>query len=83
MRARPSTSLLRLVGDLDCGGPTPPFVSPLVGKTTDWRAGCGRSARPVRREGGRETGPPYPYHVWLLTRRSKDVEGRARFGHDA
>lgn len=28
-----------------------PSVSPLRGKTTDWRAGCGRSARPVRREG--------------------------------
>ena len=26
-------------------------VSPLVGKTTNWRAGCGRSASPVRREG--------------------------------
>ena len=26
-------------------------VSPLAGKTTDWRAGCGRSASPVRREG--------------------------------
>src|SRR5262252_4885134 len=25
-------------------------ASPLAGKTTDWRAGCGRSARPVRRE---------------------------------
>jgi hypothetical protein len=27
-------------------------VSPLEGKTTDRRAGCGRSASPVRREGG-------------------------------
>jgi hypothetical protein len=27
------------------------FASPLGGKTTDWRAGCGRSASPVRREG--------------------------------
>src|SRR5215469_3775530 len=37
-------------------------VNPLEGKTTDWRAGCGRSACPVRREG--EPGPlgsSYPY----------------------
>src|SRR5208337_1549954 len=27
------------------------FITPLRGKTTDWRAGCGRSASPVRREG--------------------------------
>jgi len=27
-------------------------VSPLVGKTTNWRAGCGRSARPVSEGGG-------------------------------
>ena len=31
-------------------------ASPLEGNTTDWRAGCGRSACPVRREGG--TGQP-------------------------
>ena len=35
-------------------------VSPLVGKTTDWRAGCGKSACPVRRE-GRAQALPYPY----------------------
>jgi RNA-directed DNA polymerase len=29
-------------------------VNPQGGKTTNRRAGCGRSARPVRREGGRE-----------------------------
>ncbi len=40
-------------------------ASPLEGKTTDWRAGCGRSARPVRREGGRVTAPPYPYHGFV------------------
>ena len=33
---------------------------PLRGKTTDWRAGCGRSASPVRRE-GRPDRRPYPY----------------------
>ena len=27
------------------------YVNPLGGKTTDWRAGCGRPACPVRREG--------------------------------
>ena len=27
------------------------FANPLVGKTTDWRAGCGTTACPVRREG--------------------------------
>jgi len=39
-------------------------ASPLVGKTTDWRAGCGRSARPVRREGGsKPIDSPYPYPI--------------------
>ena len=38
-------------------------VSPLRGKTTDRRAGCGRSARPVRREGAtKPIDAPYPYH---------------------
>ena len=38
------------------------FITPLRGKTTDWRAGCGRSARPVRREGELNSiGSPYPY----------------------
>ena len=27
------------------------FITPLGGKTTNWRAGCGKSACPVRREG--------------------------------
>ncbi len=37
-------------------------VNPLGGKTIDRRAGCGRSACPVRREGGpRPLGPSYPY----------------------
>ena len=35
-------------------------VSPLAGKTTDWRAGCGKSASPVRREGAAKAAP-YPY----------------------
>jgi len=37
-------------------------VNPLRGDTTNRRAGCGRSARPVRREGGpNPIGSPYPY----------------------
>ena len=43
------------------------FASPLEGKTTNWRAGCGRSACPVRREGGRVTVPPYPYRRGSLS----------------
>ncbi len=31
-------------------GPQPPLPAPMR-KTTDWRAGCGRSASPVQREG--------------------------------
>jgi len=27
------------------------YVNPFQGKTTDWRAGCGKTACPVRREG--------------------------------
>ena len=34
-------------------GPWLGSVNPLRGKTTNWRAGCGKSARPVRREGER------------------------------
>ena len=56
-------------------------ASPLEGKTTDWRAGCGRSACPVRREGGRVTAPPYPYHVFCA-RTKEDVDGGAKPGHD-
>ena len=38
-------------------------ITPLAGKTTNWRAGCGRSASPVRREGDSNSiGSPYPYH---------------------
>ena len=33
------------------GQPMMRFASPLAGNTTNWRAGCGRSACPVRREG--------------------------------
>ena len=43
-------SLLNM-GCSACRTPMMRFASPLVGNTTDWRAGCGRSASPVRREG--------------------------------
>ncbi len=48
-------------------------VSPLAGKTTDWRAGCGRSARPVRREGvSKPIDAPYPYHHLCKVYAKKD-----------
>src|SRR5712692_9867348 len=55
-------------------------VSPLAGKTTDWRAGCGRSARPVRREGvSKPIDAPYPYSIisapCLKTRGRRDKPG--------
>ena len=41
-------------------------VSPLRGKTTDRRAGCGRTASPVRREGAsKPIDAPYPYQRLL------------------
>ena len=46
-------------GSSACRRPMPWPVSPLVGKTTDRRAGCGRTARPVRRA-GRATPFPTP-----------------------
>ena len=46
------------------GRPCMRSANPLAGKTTDWRAGCGRSASPVRREG--EAAPlPTPMVVAL------------------
>src|SRR5207245_4335525 len=35
-------------------------VNPRGGNTTDWRAGCGKPARPVRREGKRFTALSLP-----------------------
>jgi hypothetical protein len=58
-------------------------VSPLAGKTTDWRAVCGRSARPVRREGAsKPIGASYPYHALLAELSKKDVDARDKRGHD-
>src|SRR5215470_4120132 len=60
--AGPMPTLLRL-GYLACNKPMSRHASPLAGKTTDRRAGCGRSARPVRREGAsKPIDAPYPYH---------------------
>jgi retron-type reverse transcriptase len=42
--------------------PMPRPVNPQRGNTIHRRAGCGKPARPVRREGGpNPIGPPYPY----------------------
>jgi len=57
----PLPSLLRM-GFSTCGRPMRRSASPLAGKTINRRAGCGRSARPVRREGGATPiASPYPY----------------------
>ena len=48
-------------------------VNPLEGKTINWRAGCGKTASPVRREGEpNPIGSPYPYKLSfpVLTRES-------------
>src|ERR1035438_1252813 len=43
----------------------PKHVNPHGGKTTNWRAGCGRSARPVRREGESQALPtPIKLDSW-------------------
>src|ERR1022692_2468797 len=43
-------------------------------ETTDWRAGCGRSASPVRREGQGSIPCPYPYRP-----RWYEITGLLRF----
>jgi hypothetical protein len=44
----------------------PWYASPLRGKTTDWRAVCGKSARPVRGEGvTSESVASYPYQACM------------------
>ena len=52
---------------MGCSTSRPPMehcFGPRRGKTTDWRAGCGRSARPVRREGRRNPmRRPNPYSL--------------------
>src|SRR6266702_6882288 len=54
-------------GSSACKQPMPKHASPLAGNTINRRAGCGRSARPVRREGeSKPIGSPYPYQSDML-----------------
>jgi hypothetical protein len=51
-----------------CSLPMFGFVNPSQGKTTNRRAGCGKTARPVRREGGsKPIDPSYPYQDSFCT----------------
>jgi hypothetical protein len=54
------TPSLPSTGSSACSEPMPRPASPLAGKTANRRAGCGRSASPVRREGA-ALAAPYPY----------------------
>jgi hypothetical protein len=48
-------------------------ASPLAGKTINRRAGCGRSARPVRREGvANPIAAPYPYHLSIAPKSGRN-----------
>src|ERR1700722_8250200 len=59
----PTPSLSRL-GCLACGLPISCLLNPLGGNTINWKAGCGKSARPVWREGEPNSiGSPYPDHL--------------------
>src|SRR5208282_1999148 len=48
-------------------------VNPFRGKTTDRRAGCGKSARPVRREGERQSRSPYPYLFVFISKTEREI----------
>jgi hypothetical protein len=53
------------LGSLALKMPIELYSNPREAETTDRRAGCGRSARPVRREGWRKPMRyPYPYSVF-------------------
>src|SRR5271157_2001866 len=59
-------------------------VNPLRGKTTDWRAVCGKSACTVRRgEGPNSIGPSYPYlpcrGIGFRAIRRRLTHGRVRY----
>jgi hypothetical protein len=41
--------------------------SDLRDETTNWKAGCGKSARPVWREGQGSIPCPYPYHAGKIS----------------
>ena len=66
-RREPGWTLLLYTGydneacPLSWAGPSVP-----CGETTDWRAGCGKSASPVRREGAAKAAP-YPYRKSMST----------------
>src|SRR5208282_3684092 len=53
-------------------------VNPFRGKTTDRRAGCGKSASPVRREGERQSRSPYPYLLFFSTQDVQELRGILR-----
>ena len=57
------TPSLPPVGCFPYAQPTLRPVSPLGGKTTDWRAVCGRSARTVRRGEGPGIQPVLPTSI--------------------
>jgi hypothetical protein len=50
------------------------FITPLRGKTTDWIAGCGRSAGPVWRQGGQVTASAFAYRRNPSTREVENLE---------
>ena len=59
-------------------------VHPLDGKTINWRAVCGRSARTVRREGRRKPlRRPYPYHELVLSKHFSPRGRRTPFAEGA
>jgi hypothetical protein len=70
---RRTNRFLPSMGSSACSEPTHWPVSPLVGKTTNWRAVCGRSARTVRREG--EAGTPLPTPI-SMTAAGRKAAGR-------
>jgi hypothetical protein len=58
-------------------------VSPLAGKTTDWRAVCGKFASPVRREGAsKPIGASYPYPKIEAPRSPERDRPRIKSGGD-
>ena len=60
---------LRSMGCTRLPQPMRKVANPVAGKTTDWRAGCGRTASPVRREGERNQSPlPTPISPTAATR---------------
>src|SRR5262249_24582006 len=57
---------LRRRGCLALWQPLRQMANPQRGKTTNRRAGCGRTACPVRREGGpKPISSSYPYQAWF------------------